>query len=87
MERFDDRYALLKVAYSDMEFAMTRSFLEANGIKVTSREKGFGGPIRSIFMGTFTTANIEIFVDPGDLEEAKALLKTDFSELAEEEWH
>ena len=48
MERFEDRYALLKVAYSDMEFAMTRSFLEANGIKVTSREKGFGGPIRSI---------------------------------------
>ena len=77
----------MKVAYSDMEFAMTRSFLEANGIKVTSREKGFGGPIRSIFMGTFTTANIEIFVDPRDLEEAKELLKTDFSELAEEEWH
>ena len=50
MERFEDRYALLKVAYSDMEFAVTRSFLEANGIKVTSREKGFGGPIRSIFM-------------------------------------
>ena len=68
MERFEDRYALLKVAYSDMEFAVTRSFLEANGIKVT-------------------TANIEIFVDPGDLEEAKKLLKTDFSELAEEEWH
>ena len=37
MERFEDRYALLKVAYSDMEFAVTRSFLEANGIKVTSQ--------------------------------------------------
>ncbi|MCQ4822981.1 hypothetical protein, partial [Eubacterium callanderi] len=79
MERFEDRYALLKVAYSDMEFPVTRSFLEANGIKVTSREKGFGGPIRSIFMGTFTTANIEIFVDPGDLEEAKNLFSAVFS--------
>ena len=58
MERFEDRYALLKVAYSDMEFAVTRSFLEANGIKVTSREKGFGGPIRSIFMRYLWTREI-----------------------------
>lgn len=82
----EDRYTLLKVAYSDMECATIKSFLEANGINVTTREKGFGGPIRSIFMGTFTAANIEIFVDPKDLKTAQSLIATDCSELAEEEW-
>lgn len=86
MERFEDRYAFLKMAYTDMELTMTKNFLEANGIPVTVREKGFGGPIRSIFMGHFMPANIEIFVDPKDLEAAKLLLQEDFSELAEDGW-
>ncbi len=86
MERFEDRYAFLKMVYSDMELTMTKSFLEANGIPVTVREKGFGGPIRSIFMGNFMPANIEIFVKPTDLEPARQLLQEDCSDLAEEGW-
>ncbi|MDO4288295.1 MAG: DUF2007 domain-containing protein [Eubacterium sp.] len=86
MERFEDRYAFLKMAYTDMELTMTKNFLEANGIPVTVREKGFGGPIRSIFMGRFMPANIEIFVNPEDLAAARELLQEDFSELVDEEW-
>ncbi|MEG0379602.1 MAG: hypothetical protein RR614_14090 [Eubacterium sp.] len=87
MERLEDRYAFLKMAYTDIEFLLTKNFLEANGIRVTTREKGFGGPIRSIFMGNFMPANIEIFVEPVDLEMAKKLLKTDYSDFIDDEWH
>ncbi|MEG0075793.1 MAG: hypothetical protein RR310_08830 [Eubacterium sp.] len=86
MKRLEDKYAFLKMAYTDMEFTLTKNYLEANGIRVTTREKGFGGPIRGIFMGNFTPANIEMFVEPTDFEIAKTLLKADFSSFANEEW-
>ncbi len=84
MQRLEDKYALLKVAYSDMEYTLICNFLKANGIQVTIREKGFGGPIRSLFMGSFTPANIEIFVDKADYETARTLLDTDYSEVVDD---
>lgn len=83
MKHLEDEYAFLTMAYSDVEHDLIKTFLEANGIPVVTREKGFGGPIRSIYMGSMMPANIEIFVAADQLDQASLLLETDFSGLAE----
>jgi hypothetical protein len=70
----EDQYTYLTMAGTDMEFLLIKNYLSANGIPVITKEKGFGGPIRSIFMGNFTPAHIEVFVRESDYEEATMLL-------------
>lgn len=70
----EDQYKYLTMADTDIEFLLLKSYLDANGIPVITREKGFGGPIRSIFMGNFTPAHIEVFVRESDYDEAVMLL-------------
>lgn len=70
----EDQYTYLTMASTDMEFLLLKNYLSANGIPVITKEKGFGGPIRSIFMGNFTPAHIEVFVRESDYEEAATLL-------------
>ncbi len=84
MDKMMEGCAFLTMAYSDVEMDMIKAFLEASGISVITREKGFGGPIRSVYMGSLMPANIEVYVAPQDLDQAVALLETDFSALAEE---
>lgn len=83
-----DQFTFLTMVYTDMELTLLKNYLSANGIPITTREKGFGGPIRSLFMGSFTPAQIEIFVKKEDYEDATMLM--DYSafnaELDEEEW-
>ena len=83
MDKMEDRYTFLTYADSDMDYEMIKTFLAANDIPVTMREKGFGGPIRNIYMGNLGTANIEVFVDPENFDRAKELLDADYSDLAE----
>lgn len=78
----EDQYTYLTMADSDMDFILLKNYLNANGIRVITREKGFGGPIRSIFMGSFTPAHIEVFVKDSDYEEAVKLL--DYEEFSAE---
>ncbi len=78
----EDQYTYLTMADSDMDFILLKNYLSANGIQVITREKGFGGPIRSIFMGNFTPAHIEVFVKDSDYEAAAALL--DYEEFSAE---
>lgn len=78
----EDQYTYLTMADSDMDFILLKHYLNANGIQVITREKGFGGPIRSIFMGNFTPAHIEVFVKDSDYEEAAKLL--DYEEFSAE---
>ncbi|WP_414732962.1 hypothetical protein [Acetobacterium carbinolicum] len=78
----EDQYIYLTMADSDMDFILLKNYLKANGIPVITKEKGFGGPIRSIFMGNFTPAHIEVFVKESDLEEAIKLL--DYEEFSAE---
>jgi|LGOV01.1.fsa_nt_gb hypothetical protein len=73
----EDQYRFLTTADSDMDMILMKNYLEVNQILVITREKGFGGPIRSIFMGSFTPAHIEVFVKKSDYEEAKQLLDYD----------
>lgn len=70
----EDQYKYLTMADTDIEFLLLKGYLDANGIPVITREKGFGGPIRSIFMGNFTPAHIEVFVRESDYDEAVMLL-------------
>lgn len=70
----EDQYTYLTMASTDIEFLLLKNYLSANGIPVITKEKGFGGPIRSIFMGNFTPAHIEVFVRESDYEEAATLL-------------
>jgi hypothetical protein len=70
----EDQYTYLTMASTDMEFLLLKNYLSANGIPVITKEKGFGGPIRSIFMGNFTPAHIEVLVRESDYEEAATLL-------------
>lgn len=70
----EDQYKYLTMADTDIEFLLLKNYLEVNGIPVITQEKGFGGPIRSIFMGNFTPAHIEVFVRESDYEEAAMLL-------------
>jgi hypothetical protein len=70
----EDQYEFLTMAYTDMEFILMKNYLKANGIPVITREKGFGGPIRSIYMGSFMPAHIEVFVKKSDYEKAAILL-------------
>lgn len=78
----ENQYTYLTMAYSDMDLTLLKNYLSANGIPVITREKGFGGPIRSIFMGSFTPAHIEVFVKESDYDEAVMLL--DYEEFNEE---
>ncbi|MDD3307261.1 MAG: DUF2007 domain-containing protein [Acetobacterium sp.] len=78
----EDQYTYLTMADSDMDFILLKNYLNANGISVITKEKGFGGPIRSIFMGSFTPAHIEVFVKDSDYEEAAKLL--DYEEFSAE---
>lgn len=73
-QMIEDQYTYLTMADTDMEFILLKNYLGANGIPVITREKGFGGPIRSIFMGNFTPAHIEVYVKESDFEEAVMLL-------------
>ncbi|KNZ42582.1 putative signal transducing protein [Acetobacterium bakii] len=84
----EDQYTYLTMANSDIDMVLLKNYLSANGIPVITREKGFGGPIRSIFMGNFTPAHIEVFVKESDYDEAVRLLDyEEFSaELDEELW-
>jgi hypothetical protein len=76
----ENQYIYLTMADSDMDFILIKNYLNANGIPVIAREKGFGGPIRSIFMGNFMPAHIEVMVRESDHEEALRLL--DFEEFS-----
>ncbi|MBU4541091.1 DUF2007 domain-containing protein [uncultured Acetobacterium sp.] len=78
----EDQYTYLTMADSDMDFILLKNYLSANGIPVITKEKGFGGPIRSIFMGNFTPAHIEVYVKDSDFEEAAKLL--DYEEFSAE---
>lgn len=78
----ENQYTYLTMAYSDMDLTLLKNYLSANGIPVITREKGFGGPIRSIFMGSFTPAHIEVFVKESDYDDAIMLL--DYEEFNEE---
>lgn len=78
----EDQYTYLTMADSDMDFILLKNYLNAHGIEVITREKGFGGPIRSIFMGNFTPAHIEVFVKDSDFEMALELL--DYEEFSAE---
>lgn len=78
----EDQYTYLTMADTDMEFILLKNYLSANGIPVITREKGFGGPIRSIFMGNFMPAHIEVYVKESDLEDAVRLL--DYEEFSAE---
>ncbi len=78
----EDQYTYLTMADSDMDFILLKNYLNAHGIEVITREKGFGGPIRSIFMGNFTPAHIEVFVKDSDFEAALELL--DYEEFSAE---
>jgi len=84
----EDQFTYLTMAYSDIDMILLKNYLSANGIPVITREKGFGGPIRSIFMGSFTPAHIEVFVKESDYDEAARLIDyEEFSaELDEELW-
>ena len=84
----EDQYTYLTMAHSDIDMILLKNYLSANGIPVITPEKGFGGPIRSIFMGNFTPAHIEVFVKESDFDEAARLLDyEEFSaELDEELW-
>ncbi|MBC3888441.1 hypothetical protein GH810_08990 [Acetobacterium paludosum] len=70
----EDQYIYLTMATTDIEFLLLKNYLSVNGIPVITKEKGFGGPIRSIFMGNFTPAHIEVFVRDSDYDEAAMLL-------------
>lgn len=78
----EDQYIYLTMADTDMDFILLKNYLSANGISVITKEKGFGGPIRSIFMGNFTPAHIEVFVKESDFDEAVRLL--DYEEFSAE---
>ncbi|AFA50264.1 DUF2007 domain-containing protein [Acetobacterium woodii] len=78
----EDQYIYLTMADTDMDFILLKNYLSANGIPVITKEKGFGGPIRSIFMGNFTPAHIEVFVKESDFDEAVRLL--DYEEFSAE---
>jgi hypothetical protein len=78
----EDQYTYLTMADTDMEFILLKNYLSANGIPVITREKGFGGPIRSIFMGNFMPAHIEVYVKESDYEDAVRLL--DYEEFSAE---
>lgn len=84
MDHFEERYRLLTIAESDLKFAMLKNYLAYHGIEVVYREKGFGGPIRSVYFGTNAAAFIEVYVDPGDYDTAKSLIEIDYSDLVEE---
>lgn len=84
MKTMEEMYRFLTYVNSDMDYEMLKTFLMANCIPITRKEKGFGGPIRNIYMGNLGTANIEVYVDPENYDAAKALMETDFSELAED---
>ncbi|MBC3797729.1 DUF2007 domain-containing protein [Acetobacterium tundrae] len=70
----EDQYIYLTMAATDIEFLLLKNYLSVNGIPVITKEKGFGGPLRSIFMGNFTPAHIEVFVRDSDYDEAAMLL-------------
>lgn len=78
----ENQYTYLTMADTDMEFILLKNYLSANGIPVITREKGFGGPIRSIFMGNFMPAHIEVYVKESDYEDAVRLL--DYEEFSAE---
>lgn len=84
----EDQYTFLTMVYSDIDMILLKNYLSVNGIPVIIREKGFGGPIRSIFMGSFTPAHIEVFVKESDYDEAMLLLDYEEfnAELDEELW-
>lgn len=84
----ENQFTYLTMAYSDIDMILLKNYLSANGIPVITREKGFGGPIRSIFMGNFTPAHIEVFVKESDYDEAMRLIDyEEFSaELDDEFW-
>ncbi|HEY5556174.1 hypothetical protein [Acetobacterium sp.] len=84
----ENQFTYLTMAHSDIDMILLKNYLSANGIPVITREKGFGGPIRSIFMGSFSPAHIEVFVKESDYDEAMMLIDyEEFSaELDEEFW-
>ncbi|MGL4607673.1 MAG: hypothetical protein ACRCU3_09440 [Eubacteriaceae bacterium] len=84
----ENQFIFLTMAYSDIELTLLRNYFLANGIPIITKEKGFGGPIRSIFMGNFTPAHIEVFVKERDYDDALMLLDYGAfnADLNEEDW-
>lgn len=85
MNNKEEQYEKLTMAGSDLEYSMIKNYLEANGIPVFAKEKGFGGPIRSIYFGTNAPAFIDVYVDAENLEDARELIATDYSQLVEDD--
>lgn len=84
MRKKEEMYRLLTHLSSELEYDMLKNFLAANDIPVTRLDRGFGGPIRSIYLGNLKTADIEVYVDPENYEAAKELVESDYSNLVDE---
>ncbi len=82
----NQEFRKLTTVTSNVEYDLLKTFLESEGIPVMYKEHGFGGPIRSVYFGNLKTANMEVFVNAENYEAAKALLDTDFSNLADREF-
>ena len=82
----DQDLCKLTTVTSNVEYDLLKTFLESEGIPVMYKERGFGGPIRSVYFGNLKTANMEVYVNAEHYDAAKALLDTDFSDLADREF-